>query len=149
MDLCPWDFPGKCFGVGHHFLLQRIFPAQGLNLCLLNWQVGSLVLSHQGSPNLTLFQSENILNVQKIYLSLITEPEENRRYVFTDALNSFRLFSLTFFCTSPPSSLSSCLFSLQCLPRSHDSLSFTPSNPWPSPKFSSVCRRQMSDEKTL
>ena len=29
--LCPWDFPGKNIGVGCHFLLQEIFPTQGLN----------------------------------------------------------------------------------------------------------------------
>ena len=27
----PWDFPGKNTGVGCHFLLQEIFPTQGLN----------------------------------------------------------------------------------------------------------------------
>ena len=27
---CSWDFPGKNIGVGGHFLLQRIFLAQGL-----------------------------------------------------------------------------------------------------------------------
>jgi len=27
----PWDFPGKNTGVCCHFLLQRIFPTQGLN----------------------------------------------------------------------------------------------------------------------
>ena len=32
--LCPWHFPGKNTGVGCHFLLQRIFLTQGLNLCL-------------------------------------------------------------------------------------------------------------------
>ena len=35
--LCPWDFPGKNTGVGCHFLLQGIFPTQGLNLWLLHW----------------------------------------------------------------------------------------------------------------
>ena len=29
--LCPWDFPGKNTGLGCHFLLQGIFPAQGSN----------------------------------------------------------------------------------------------------------------------
>ena len=29
--LHPWDFPGKNTGVGCHFLLQGIFPTQGLN----------------------------------------------------------------------------------------------------------------------
>ena len=38
--LCPWDSPGRNTGVGCHFLLQGIFPIQGLNprlLCLLHW----------------------------------------------------------------------------------------------------------------
>ena len=44
---CPWDFPGKNTGVGCHLLLQRTFPTQGSNpclLCLLHWQVDSLPL---------------------------------------------------------------------------------------------------------
>ena len=32
--LRPWDFPGKSTGVGCHFLLQGIFPPQGLNPAL-------------------------------------------------------------------------------------------------------------------
>ena len=54
--LCPWDFPSKNTIVGCHFLLQGIFPAQGLNLCLLgrlHWQTDSLPLSHLGSPSLS------------------------------------------------------------------------------------------------
>ena len=31
MFLHPWDFLGKRTGVDCHFLLQRIFPTQGLN----------------------------------------------------------------------------------------------------------------------
>ena len=49
--LCPWDFPDKNTGVGCHSLLQGIFLSQGSNLCLLLWQVGSLPLSHWGSPS--------------------------------------------------------------------------------------------------
>ena len=37
--------------MGCHFLFQGIFPAQGWNPHLLRWQVDSLPLSHQGSPN--------------------------------------------------------------------------------------------------
>ena len=48
--LCPRGFPGKNTGVGCLFPLQEIFPIQGLNPCLLYWQVDSLPLSHQGSP---------------------------------------------------------------------------------------------------
>ena len=36
--------------VGCHFLLQGIFPTQGLNPCLLNWQADSLSLRHPGKP---------------------------------------------------------------------------------------------------
>ena len=49
---CPWNFPGKNTGVGCHFLLQGIFPIQGLNwylLGLLHWQADSLLLRHWGS----------------------------------------------------------------------------------------------------
>ena len=48
MLLCPWDSPGKNTGVGCHFLLQGIFPAQELNPCLFPLQhcpVGSLLLA--------------------------------------------------------------------------------------------------------
>ena len=34
--LCPWDFPSKNTRVDCHFLLQRIFSTQGLNLGLLH-----------------------------------------------------------------------------------------------------------------
>ena len=36
---CPWDSPGSNTGMGCHFILQGIFPTQGLNqhlLCLLH-----------------------------------------------------------------------------------------------------------------
>ena len=42
--------PGKHTGVGCHFILQRIFPAQGSNLHLLHWQENSLPLYYPGSP---------------------------------------------------------------------------------------------------
>ena len=45
------DFPGKNTGVGCHFILQWIFPTQGLNLCLLHWQADSLPLNPLGSPS--------------------------------------------------------------------------------------------------
>jgi len=51
--LCPWDSPSKNTGVGCHFLLQGIFPTQGLNLHvlhLLSGQAGSLLLAPLGKP---------------------------------------------------------------------------------------------------
>ena len=50
--LCPWDSPDKNAGVSCRFLLQGIFLSQGLNSCLLLWQVDSLQLSHLGSPDI-------------------------------------------------------------------------------------------------
>ena len=47
----PLDFSGKNSGVGGYFLLHRLFLIQGLNPHLLHWQMVSLPLSHQGSPN--------------------------------------------------------------------------------------------------
>ena len=43
-------FPGKNTGVGCHFLLQGIFPTQGLNLCLPHCREMLYHQSHQGSP---------------------------------------------------------------------------------------------------
>ena len=43
--------PRQEYWSGLHFLLQGIFPTQGLGLlCLLHWQVGSLPLGHLRSP---------------------------------------------------------------------------------------------------
>ena len=47
--LCPWDFPGKDTGVGCRFLLQGIFPAQGLNPGLLHCRQILYWLSCRGS----------------------------------------------------------------------------------------------------
>ena len=44
--LCPWNFPGNNNGVGGHFLLQELFPTQGVDLCLPHCQVGSMPLCH-------------------------------------------------------------------------------------------------------
>ena len=49
--LCPWNSPGKNTGVGSNYLLQGIFPTQGLNLGLLHCRWTRNHLNHQGSPN--------------------------------------------------------------------------------------------------
>ena len=49
--LHPWDFPGMNTGVGCHFLLQEIFPTQGLNLGLPHCRQTLYHLSHQGSQD--------------------------------------------------------------------------------------------------
>ena len=45
--LCPWGFPGKNTGVGGHFLLQEIFPTQGLKPGLPHCRQTLYHLSHQ------------------------------------------------------------------------------------------------------
>ena len=50
--LCPWNFSDKNTGVGCHFILQAIFPTQGLNphlLGLLHCGQILYLLRHQGS----------------------------------------------------------------------------------------------------
>ena len=47
----PMDYPGKNTGACCHFFLQGTFPTQGSNPHILHWQVGSLPLSHLGSPS--------------------------------------------------------------------------------------------------
>ena len=48
--LCSWNSPGKNTGVGSLFLLQGIFPTQGLSPCLLHCRQILYCLSSQGSP---------------------------------------------------------------------------------------------------
>ena len=40
--------------MGCHFFLQGIFLTQELDLRLLHWQAGSLLLKHLGSPGHTV-----------------------------------------------------------------------------------------------
>ena len=77
--LCPWDSPGKNTGVGCRFLLQGIFPAQGLNPGLLQCRQIICCLSHQGSPP-TSIQTGNchrplhILNHELLQLLTFNTP---------------------------------------------------------------------------
>ena len=51
--LSPWHFPGKNTEAGCHFLVQGIFPTQGLKHCRLHFlslEADSLPLSHLESP---------------------------------------------------------------------------------------------------
>ena len=49
--LHPSDFLGKSTGVGCHFLLQGLFPTQGLNPGLPHCRLTLYHLSHQESPS--------------------------------------------------------------------------------------------------
>ena len=61
--LCPLNFPGKNTGVGCHFLLQQIFPTQGLNLHHLHCR---LILYHWATkevPRVVCFPSTFLENL--------------------------------------------------------------------------------------
>ena len=70
--LCPWDFPGKNTGVGCHFLLQGLFPTQGLNPGLQHCRQILYRLSYEGSPTFLhtfvfyLIASENWYSTKEI-----------------------------------------------------------------------------------
>ena len=55
------DSPGKSTGVGCHFLLQGIFPTQGLNPGLLHWQVDSSPSKPQGSPGMQKVLNKSLM----------------------------------------------------------------------------------------
>ena len=59
--LSPWDFPGKDTGMGHHFLLQGIFPTQGSNVGLLHCRQILYQLSYKGSPANRISQSVQLV----------------------------------------------------------------------------------------
>ena len=48
--LCPWNSPSKNTGVGFHFLLQGLFPTQGLHPGLPRCRQTLYQLSHWERP---------------------------------------------------------------------------------------------------
>ena len=73
--LCPWDFPGKNTGVGCHFLLQGIFPTQGWNLSLLQWQAEPLGKPYEGVIVSELYDILIVMMVSQIHTSVKTQAE--------------------------------------------------------------------------
>ena len=76
--LCPWDLPGKNTGVGCHFLLQRIFPTQGSNLCLLQLLHcrQSLYQEATGKPPV-MTTKPNVSEYSQSSVSVGSEPMES------------------------------------------------------------------------
>ena len=69
-------FSGKNTGVGHHSLLQDIFPTQGSNPCLLSflhWQAGSLPLGPPGKPQRSWVCGSYFYGFMPISLATITD----------------------------------------------------------------------------
>ena len=72
--LCPWDFAGKDTGVGCHFLLHGILPAQGSNLGLLHCRRILYQLSYKGSHLLTMWITTNCEKFFERWKYQITSP---------------------------------------------------------------------------
>ena len=72
--LCPWNSPGRYTGVGCHFLLQEIFPTQGLNLCLLHRRQILYHLSHQGSVIIDALNLNDSVHILLTTLSHMAIP---------------------------------------------------------------------------
>ena len=68
--LCLWNFPGKNTGVDCHFLLQEIFPSQGLNPGLPHCRQMLYHLSHQGSFSLDTPGNQWNTAFQKVEVSI-------------------------------------------------------------------------------
>ena len=84
--LCPWDSPGKNAGVVCHFLLQRIFPIQGLNPGLLHCRQVLYPLSYEASPVCIYLQNVDLAKCchQQVpnYGGMLPKQISKRLYVF-------------------------------------------------------------------
>ena len=92
--------------MGCHFLLQGIFPTQGLNLCLLRpllWQVNSLPLSHLGSSleySAVVYIHCTVHYLSRAYLYLmhvvnLTRPTSHAQVITITLLSFTSLDSVT------------------------------------------------------
>jgi len=64
--LYPRDFPDKNNGMGHHFLLQEIFPTQGSNPHLLHCREILYQLSHHAVEYLLIHWFSSALTLHLI-----------------------------------------------------------------------------------
>ena len=85
--LCSRNFLGKIIGAGSHFLLQRVFPTQGPNSCLLSFlhgQADSLpLIVPSGKPH---FNYKEELQY-KYDSGSQTEQQKKQCYLSKDQLN--------------------------------------------------------------
>ena len=78
--LCSRDFPGKNTGVGCHFLLQGIFPTQGLNPCCLwylhcTWILYCCAVVENTKSRIKLFGLNSHLLILLIYFRCHNFPK--------------------------------------------------------------------------
>ena len=95
--------PGKNTGVGCHFLLQGIFPTQGLNLhSCIGKKMDSLPISHQGSPHVIIHLSKATYNMgsqPKCQLWTVGDYDASTQGVWEISV------PVTYFCYEPKTKL--------------------------------------------
>ena len=92
--LCPWDSAGKNTGVGSHFLLQGIFPIQGLNPCLLLAGRFFVIWATRGAPNVLIKYVFTRCRggYQNLYLLVKSRAVSNIHFYFGILQHSFTKF---------------------------------------------------------
>ena len=108
--LCPWNFPDKNNGVNCYFLLQGIFPTQGLNLHvlhLLHWQTDSLPLHHLGSSYLTISILQYYKTCMESVIFLIEKKklESKRKLICLEHLQQSPAWLFSMFSFNPHHSI--------------------------------------------
>ena len=85
-------------------LLQGIFLTQGWILCLLHWQVDSLLLSHQGNPYISLHSTKQTSLCYKVgfmnYLLYIQQCEYVNSNFLIYPSSITPLVNISLFCIS-------------------------------------------------
>ena len=90
-----WKFPGQNTGVGSLFLLQGIFPTQGLNSGLLNYRQILYQLSHKGSPEGGIFNWETmVFSLDTNFPAIATVFHSHFKYTGQESLSTDRCVEL-------------------------------------------------------
>ena len=71
--LCSWDFPDKNTGMGCHFLLQGIFPTQGLNPRLSHCRWILYRLNYKGAVLSSLQKLKGSIHLYSFLTSVLHE----------------------------------------------------------------------------
>ena len=83
----PWDIPRQEYWSGLPFLLQGILLTQQSTPYLLHWQVHSVPLSHQGSPQKASYNG---------FITVKFQRTEKKNYVLQKRVSCFKSTSRSF-----------------------------------------------------
>ena len=86
--LCPWDFTDKNTRAVCHFLLQVICHTRDWTCSLLNWQAGSLPLSHLCSPLKWILLGKYLDTINFLGYTLQKQKQTNKQLWFSSVTQS-------------------------------------------------------------